>query len=154
MIRRPPRSTRTDTLFPYTTLFRSGRALRLDGGHHRLLEGGLQREDLLELFGGVDANRGRRRGRGREHRFPSRRQRRGHRGPVHVSLEVLDALDGDRDAERARRPPSGLDGRLPERAVPRGQLGRASCRERGCQYVYISVFALILKTKYKKQQKT
>src|SRR3546814_6365200 len=31
MIRRPPRSTRTDTLFPYTTLFRSreGRADRL-----------------------------------------------------------------------------------------------------------------------------
>src|SRR3546814_7381993 len=28
MIRRPPRSTRTDTLFPYTTLFRSGRACR------------------------------------------------------------------------------------------------------------------------------
>src|SRR3546814_10017573 len=29
MIRRPPRSTRTDTLFPYTTLFRSCRG-RLD----------------------------------------------------------------------------------------------------------------------------
>src|SRR3546814_6030982 len=28
MIRRPPRSTRTDTLFPYTTLFRSDGALR------------------------------------------------------------------------------------------------------------------------------
>src|SRR3546814_2115999 len=27
MIRRPPRSTRTDTLFPYTTLFRSARML-------------------------------------------------------------------------------------------------------------------------------
>src|SRR3546814_12635296 len=27
MIRRPPRSTRTDTLFPYTTLFRSYRRL-------------------------------------------------------------------------------------------------------------------------------
>src|SRR3546814_19572852 len=26
MIRRPPRSTRTDTLFPYTPLFRSGRS--------------------------------------------------------------------------------------------------------------------------------
>src|SRR3546814_8913502 len=26
MMRRPPRSTRTDTLFPYTTLFRSGMA--------------------------------------------------------------------------------------------------------------------------------
>src|SRR3546814_17536495 len=29
MIRRPPRSTRTDTLFPYTTLFRSDRAREL-----------------------------------------------------------------------------------------------------------------------------
>src|SRR3546814_7883895 len=29
MIRRPPRSTRTDTLFPYTTLFRSALAFRL-----------------------------------------------------------------------------------------------------------------------------
>src|SRR3546814_20571536 len=28
MIRRPPRSTRTDTLFPYTTLFRSCGGLR------------------------------------------------------------------------------------------------------------------------------
>src|SRR3546814_5742890 len=28
MIRRPPRSTRTDTLFPYTTLFRSRRGRR------------------------------------------------------------------------------------------------------------------------------
>src|SRR3546814_1043801 len=32
MIRRPPRSTRTDTLFPYTTLFRS----RLDRRFARL----------------------------------------------------------------------------------------------------------------------
>src|SRR3546814_12343366 len=31
MIRRPPRSTRTDTLFPYTTLFRSRRRQRADG---------------------------------------------------------------------------------------------------------------------------
>src|SRR3546814_8385491 len=29
MIRRPPRSTRTDTLFPYTTLFRSPRSDRI-----------------------------------------------------------------------------------------------------------------------------
>src|SRR3546814_3750198 len=37
MIRRPPRSTRTDTLFPYTTLFRSTKAMLriailIDGG--------------------------------------------------------------------------------------------------------------------------
>src|SRR3546814_6840548 len=31
MIRRPPRSTRTDTLFPYTTLFRSGAVIHLAG---------------------------------------------------------------------------------------------------------------------------
>src|SRR3546814_4616087 len=41
MIRRPPRSTRTDTLFPYTTLFRSGRGC---AGHshrqRRLVRGG------------------------------------------------------------------------------------------------------------------
>src|SRR3546814_16240323 len=30
MIRRPPRSTRTDTLFPYTTLFRSPDATRVN----------------------------------------------------------------------------------------------------------------------------
>src|SRR3546814_19315024 len=31
MIRLPPRSTRTDTLFPYTTLFRSDQRRRRDG---------------------------------------------------------------------------------------------------------------------------
>src|SRR3546814_408027 len=30
MLRRPPRSTRTDTLFPYTTLFRSFQSRRSD----------------------------------------------------------------------------------------------------------------------------
>src|SRR3546814_17014229 len=33
MIRRPPRSTRTDTLFPYTTLFRSRHDPRPHQGH-------------------------------------------------------------------------------------------------------------------------
>src|SRR3546814_4649965 len=42
MIRRPPRSTRTDTLFPYTTLFRSARGLR-----HR-----------IDPVGGVSRNSG------------------------------------------------------------------------------------------------
>src|SRR3546814_2617535 len=43
MIRRPPRSTRTDTLFPYTTLFRSER----DGLDRELLDLGFERVDLL-----------------------------------------------------------------------------------------------------------
>src|SRR3546814_5301826 len=39
MIRRPPRSTRTDTLFPYTTLFRSPRSLRNDSAGLRYCVG-------------------------------------------------------------------------------------------------------------------
>src|SRR3546814_1734793 len=46
MIRRPPRSTRTDTLFPYTTLFRSCR-------HHRDQRGALvlghRRRELADI---------------------------------------------------------------------------------------------------------
>src|SRR3546814_14159669 len=41
MIRRPPRSTRTDTLFPYTTLFRS-------------LYPGIFREDMFDEAEGLD----------------------------------------------------------------------------------------------------
>src|SRR3546814_1022210 len=47
MIRRPPRSTRTDTLFPYTTLFRSVFE-GLDLEHPLLAQGG-----LAELVGTV-----------------------------------------------------------------------------------------------------
>src|SRR3546814_12045048 len=54
MIRRPPRSTRTDTLFPYTTLFRSAD-----------VEGAL-RKALSEL---VEAGAGRHRGGDRDDRF-------------------------------------------------------------------------------------
>src|SRR3546814_20943059 len=39
MIRRPPRSTRTDTLFPYTTLFRSQRRIGPEGVAHALAVG-------------------------------------------------------------------------------------------------------------------
>src|SRR3546814_6894811 len=45
MIRRPPRSTRTDTLFPYTTLFRSLAPIPV----HRIVEVPGRRE--LEMHG-------------------------------------------------------------------------------------------------------
>src|SRR3546814_10860490 len=46
MIRRPPRSTRTDTLFPYTTLFRSVQDIAVailarDGPHSRWVRSGI-----------------------------------------------------------------------------------------------------------------
>src|SRR3546814_6893163 len=45
MIRRPPRSTRTDTLFPYTTLFRSESDADRRGDHEAAIADG---EGLLE----------------------------------------------------------------------------------------------------------
>src|SRR3546814_886482 len=50
MIRRPPRSTRPDTLFPYTTLFRSRRA-------DRLVEPAAFAHDLLRRLGVVPKRR-------------------------------------------------------------------------------------------------
>src|SRR3546814_6230418 len=65
MIRRPPRSTRTDTLFPYTTLFRSGRinatqaevdVFRAQGAHQatqhgQLFSRGKRTAYTADLFG-------------------------------------------------------------------------------------------------------
>src|SRR3546814_18156056 len=47
MIRRPPRSTRTDTLFPYTTLFRSY-SLALPRWHRFAGAGSLKAEELAQ----------------------------------------------------------------------------------------------------------
>src|SRR3546814_1663665 len=49
MIRRPPISTRTDTLFPYTTLFRSrqaGQQLRVTFARRFEIEKGVPRDDV------------------------------------------------------------------------------------------------------------
>src|SRR3546814_17675382 len=68
MIRRPPRSTRTDTLFPYTTLFRSSQAsvwnvvrqppgllLFLMLGLSLTLRGPFDYADASDLAGGTSA---------------------------------------------------------------------------------------------------
>src|SRR3546814_15192831 len=52
MIRRPPRSTRTDTLFPYTTLFRSAMMAVADANVTLILTGN---GDVLEPTDGVAA---------------------------------------------------------------------------------------------------
>src|SRR3546814_14090320 len=52
MIRRPPRSTRTDTLFPYTTLFRSTLVNARTTEQERLTEGHARKSDLSFGAGG------------------------------------------------------------------------------------------------------
>src|SRR3546814_15106269 len=98
MIRRPPRSTRTDTLFPYTTLFRSSvvtdhietfteTGIKLKSGKQLDADIIITATGLnIQLFGGVDVT-----------------------------------LDGQR----------GDVGKL----MTYKENGRASCRERVCQYV-------------------
>src|SRR3546814_5813308 len=53
MIRRPPRSTRTDTLFPYTTLFRSVAAAAAECVFQRALREEQRREDTQTLTDGI-----------------------------------------------------------------------------------------------------
>src|SRR3546814_13652063 len=112
MIRRPPRATRTDTLFPYTTLFRSHLMVNYDlpwnpnkieqrfGRIHRIGQ-----TEVCHLWNLVAADT-------RE-------------GEVYARL--LEKLEAAR-AALGRRVYDVL-GELFE------EIGRASCRERVCQYV-------------------
>src|SRR3546814_19398697 len=117
MIRRPPRSTRTDTLFPYTTLFRSDRD-RLATCRLRVLEleeptQGHQPLGLLVDASGVLL----------EDVIATGTRR------------VLEPADRLR-VEQVRLAPS-VDVGTPPLVFPTDvqQIGRASCRERVCQYV-------------------
>src|SRR3546814_20050359 len=128
MIRRPPRSTRTDTLFPYTTLFRSlsyiTKCARIVGKTW----GGVETLGVITFF------------------------RTGSRG-----LMAGDRADGSTAGERRRAPPRDTTLRPPasrtptcgrsahracrrSRPRPSGQggslspRGRESCRRRGGQY--------------------
>src|SRR3546814_19126100 len=108
MIRRPPRSTRTDTLFPYTTLFRSAFSIAM-----------LRPRDCLPLIGPYPL-------------IHSIRLffaaplpiARGSWTGVAVVAVIGPASPGGCTSRSAAR--------LPERIC---KIGRASWRERVCQYV-------------------
>src|SRR3546814_1109406 len=51
MIRRPPRSSRTDTLFPYTTLFRSMSLARETDFEVLLVDGDIPKSDITGILG-------------------------------------------------------------------------------------------------------
>src|SRR3546814_13119900 len=111
MIRRPPRSTRTDTLFPYTSLFRSGKRLtihyplRRRRRANRLVEG----RDLGRPASALDADD----------------------FQAVAKHNVADAFDDQHPAIRTCR--SAVDGRFDPLNDEAGDtIGRASCRESGC----------------------
>src|SRR3546814_14369644 len=58
MIRRPPRSTRTDTLFPYTTLFRSLDLIVQEGWQPRRQSGGVAVSPIITI-GAIWSRQGR-----------------------------------------------------------------------------------------------
>src|SRR3546814_12424297 len=105
MIRRPPRSTRTDTLFPYTTLFRSAQAV----------EPG--KDKLVISFGTATTL---------DHIGPDGAYLGGIIAPgVNLSLEALVAA-------AAKLPRIAIEAPAMNSVI---EIGRASGRERGCQYV-------------------
>src|SRR3546814_13776680 len=136
MIRRPPRSTRTDTLVPYTTLFRSGYIL----GNLALVEvrhGGPRLRFRFRLFGvnlvedvGFDPT-----GQDLE-QYPRREM-----GEI-LRISYTEVAETGRPFRR-RRHRLVVDGRmfetesllLPLSHDGRREVGRAPCRGRVCESV-------------------
>src|SRR3546814_13274993 len=108
MIQRPPRSTRTDTLFPYTTLFRSI-AVRVLLPVQEMPG----RFDLQRIVG--DFRAAMRRGPQPDHLRPQ-----ADRPAVAIGCQVVER---------------GLQHESDETPPTAAKIGRASCREGVCQYV-------------------
>src|SRR3546814_20071379 len=104
MIRRPPKSTRTDTLFPYTTLFRSVLLRRVQAHLPDITLASTAALGLDPDF--VEAI-----------------------GFAWLARETLAGRAGNRCEVTGDRGPSVLG------AIYAAEIGRASCRERVCQYV-------------------
>src|SRR3546814_18278783 len=110
MIRRPPRSTRTDTLFPYTTLFRS--RVTVDGRVLTSPAAAVTPEARIEVDG----------------------------EPLPAAAAArLFRYHKPRGEITTTRDPDGrttvFDRLPPELGRLQAEIGRASCRERVCQYV-------------------
>src|SRR3546814_16107066 len=97
MIRLPPRSTRTDTLFPYTTLFRSAEGVPAHGLQHVVAGHALVAAD--DVADGVVAHVAdvQRAGRVRQHREAVVRRLRGFLPHLERAGVVPEALSGGFD---------------------------------------------------------
>src|SRR3546814_20017836 len=121
MIRRPPGATRTDTLFPYTTLFRSVLS-EVEGPYRSMALGAkhpsIRRFDkpVLSLSKGSAATQDERRSQ-------------------EMTKAKVGVLISGRGSNMAALLYAAKHPSCPYEIV---QIGRASCRERGCQSVSIS----------------
>src|SRR3546814_11511314 len=127
MIRRPPRSTRTDTLFPYTTLFRSA------CNDHHVLRARLVGDEREVGWVGLGFVTGRDHdddaliGRARD----GADERGAGRSTAQRKVDDLCAvLDSDVDCRRNVGVIMAETGR-----IAGSEIGRASCRERVWEYV-------------------
>src|SRR3546814_16024944 len=114
MIRRPPRSTRTDTLFPYTTLFRSARLVEMLARDHRIVPV----EDLASAL-----------------RCCSRRRL---MAPIREAIAEATRRECERRGGHAQlraRACVEFHWLFPPKVKPSRKIGRASCRERVCKSV-------------------
>src|SRR3546814_13791353 len=124
MIRRPPRSTRTDTRFPYTTLFRSASfTVRRTGA--------ISLNDAHRTSWRIVQPRAFRPPRHQPVRYPQA-------WPVRA---VVAGVAGQSAEGRERHgpawgaPPFRADDGAPRADSRDREIGRASCRDRVCQYV-------------------
>src|SRR3546814_13643000 len=121
MIRRPPRSTRTDTLFPYTTLFRSD----------------IVQNGYCSQGENVDRKMSR-----NAHVDIAQEQLRPRAG----LCAVKDCLVRQAETDGPFGSPEAAgEVRLQGREL--GEIGREACRESGCQYGSFPVVAVSLNTK-------
>src|SRR3546814_13787715 len=109
MIRPPPRATRTDTLFPYTTLFRSVRIEKVNAATDGLSPSQMDGRFALILVNGAGT------------------------APLAVE-EVVDLVEGRVSVDIADSRP-GILGRAVVAGRPVEKIGRASCRARVGRYV-------------------
>src|SRR3546814_18629226 len=139
MIRRPPSSTRTDTRFPYTTLFRSttrGNQMTAILQGVRILEVAehtfVPAASALLSDWGADVIKIEHVERGDAMRGLASTGVMNIGGDVHALLEHSNR--GKRSLGLDLTTPEGLDV-LHKIAANADEIGRASCRERGCKYV-------------------
>src|SRR3546814_13514078 len=136
MIRRPPRSTRTDTLFPYTTLFRSllGKGLQ---GTFKDFSGlpGFATGGSFRVGGapGIDKNLVAFRAT-RGEMVDIRKPGNDNGGVVVVHVQANDYFDA-KVAQGAAQVAAPMAVRAGTYARQDAQIGSASCRERVGQYV-------------------